>query len=150
MMTGIEVVAAAALGWVYTKARRVGGRLDAEVDRVEDAGLQRLHNVIGNFLGETPALEQARQEAAEGRTEPSEQTRLLFVQAVAEQVRLDPAFGEQLRAAVEALQPAAPAPEPVVPVQDHSVRVENNNGGVVARDITTFTFSPHPPAPPQS
>ena len=38
------------IAWAVRKARRVGGRLDSEVDEVIDAGLDRLHEVVAAKL----------------------------------------------------------------------------------------------------
>jgi hypothetical protein len=38
------------IAWVIRKARRLGGRLDAEADRVIDASLDRLHEVVSAKL----------------------------------------------------------------------------------------------------
>src|SRR5260221_7134951 len=51
MVIEAGVVAGYVIAWAVRKARRVGGRLDAEADGVIDAGLDRLHEVVAGELG---------------------------------------------------------------------------------------------------
>ncbi|MGM0347544.1 hypothetical protein [Streptomyces sp. Adlamb9] len=153
-MTGIELAVGYALAWVFRKGRRVAGQLDGEVDRVADAGVRYVHDLVSGALGEAPALAQARQEAEAGRLEAGEQLRLQLVRAVAEQVKRDPAFGEALGQAVAAVRDeptptSAPAPAPA-PAPSISVSVQNNNGGVVAGQLGDITINPQLPGPAQS
>ncbi|WP_162952398.1 hypothetical protein [Streptomyces hundungensis] len=64
-VTGIEI-ATGYLAWAVRKAQRMAGRADGEVDRVLDAGMDRLHEVVGRKLGDDPALRQLTDEASTG------------------------------------------------------------------------------------
>ena len=57
------VVTGYVIAWAVRKAKRVGGRLDAEADRVIDASLDRLHEVVAAKLGGHPALAELVEEA---------------------------------------------------------------------------------------
>src|SRR4051812_28404598 len=65
MVIEAGVVAGYVVAWVMRKARPAGGRLDAEVDTVLDAGLDRLHEAVAAKLGTDPGLRAAVEEAAE-------------------------------------------------------------------------------------
>lgn len=65
-MTGVELLAGAAVGYLVRKLRRVGGKADAEVDRVMDEGMDALHELISARLGPDGALERLRAEAQAG------------------------------------------------------------------------------------
>lgn len=62
-VTGVELLAGAAVGYLVRKLRRVGGKADAEVDRVLDEGMDALHELISTRLGSDGALERLRAEA---------------------------------------------------------------------------------------
>jgi hypothetical protein len=49
------LVAGYVIAWAVGKARRVGGRLDAEADQVIDASLDRLHEVVAGKLAGHPS-----------------------------------------------------------------------------------------------
>src|SRR5512142_974694 len=72
-VVGLELVAGYLVAWVVRKARRAGQGLDAEVDHVMDAGLDRLHEVIADKLGDDPAVTKLEVEAT-GGAEVSERT----------------------------------------------------------------------------
>lgn len=57
------VAAGYVIAWAVRKARRVGGRLDSEVDEVIDAGLDRLHEVVAAKLNGYPVLAELVEEA---------------------------------------------------------------------------------------
>ena len=63
MVIEAGVVAGYVIAWAVRKARRVGGRLDAEADGVIDAGLDRLHEIVEAKLGGHPVLAEAIEEA---------------------------------------------------------------------------------------
>ncbi|MCC3776136.1 hypothetical protein [Streptomyces sp. UNOB3_S3] len=58
--------------WAFRKARRVGGAADAEADRVLDAGMARVHDLVSAGLGEDPSVRRMAAEADAGREEPNE------------------------------------------------------------------------------
>jgi len=86
------VVAGYVVAWVMRKARRVSGRLDAEVDTVLEAGLDRLHEAVAAKLGTDPALRAAVEEAAEPGGEVSELTRKRIELAIIAEAAQDDAF----------------------------------------------------------
>lgn len=51
------------IAWAVRKARRAAGRLDAEVDQMIDAGLDRLHEVVTAKLAGHPVLAELVEEA---------------------------------------------------------------------------------------
>lgn len=106
-MTGVEVAVGFLFAWAVRKARRVGGQADAEVDRALDAGMDRLHDLVGRTLGADPALARLEEEAAAGQVEPSPRTRRRAVLAVEDAGERDPAFAAALERAVQELRAAA-------------------------------------------
>jgi len=91
------VIAGYVIAWVARKARRAAGRLDAEVDEVIDAGLDRLHEVVAARLGADPVLEDLRDEAdqaAGGDGRVSELTRQRVELAIMAAGRKDDSFGQ--------------------------------------------------------
>ncbi|WP_141576611.1 hypothetical protein [Actinomadura sp. WMMA1423] len=93
-MTGNELVAKAAVGYL----RRVAGRADAEVDRALDAGMDAVHDLVTGKLGADPAF------AALAEQSPGRQVGDQAVRRVTDAVETDPAFGERLRLLVGDLQ----------------------------------------------
>lgn len=65
-VVGVEIAVGYVCAWLVGKARRVGGRVDAEVDRGLDAGVERVHQVVSRALGGDSALERAAEEAEGG------------------------------------------------------------------------------------
>ncbi len=63
MVIEAGVVAGYVVAWALRKARRAGGRLDAEADGVIDASLDRLHEVVAAKLGGHPVLAELVEEA---------------------------------------------------------------------------------------
>lgn len=74
-MMGAEIAVGYLCAYLVRKARRAGDAADAEVDRTVDAGMARVHDLVTRALGEDPALDQARSEAASEQAEVSEGTR---------------------------------------------------------------------------
>ncbi|MFE4972017.1 hypothetical protein ACFRAR_07855 [Kitasatospora sp. NPDC056651] len=111
-MEGVELAVGYLFAWAVSKARRVAGRADAEVDQVLDAGMDRLHDVVATRLGHEPALESVTREVTDGREEPTPETRGRLELALNDTVSRDAEFAEALRQAVEqvraAEKPAAP------------------------------------------
>ena len=75
MVIEAGVVAGYVIAWAVRKARRMGGRLEAEADEAIDAGLDRLHEVVVAKLGGHPVLEELDEEAAADAGQVSELTR---------------------------------------------------------------------------
>ncbi|OKI07083.1 hypothetical protein AMK13_16015 [Streptomyces sp. CB02056] len=94
--------------WAVRKARRVAGRMDAEVDQALDAGMDRLHEVVVSRLDDEPALDWMTEEADAGLTEPTPHTRRQLERSLGTAAAQDAAFAATLRQAVEALHAADP------------------------------------------
>ncbi|MCX5054760.1 MULTISPECIES: hypothetical protein [unclassified Streptomyces] len=103
-MTGIEIAVGYMFAWAVRKAKRVGGRADAEVDRGLDAGMDRLHDLVSRKLGEDPALHRLAEEAQAGQDQASDRTRQRVQLALEDAAEQDPRFREALDRAVEQLQ----------------------------------------------
>jgi hypothetical protein len=108
LVTGVEIAVGYLIAWLVRKAKRVGGRADAEVDRGLDAGMDRLHELVSAKLGADPALERAQEEAEASLGEPSERTRRRLVDALDEAAERDTDFAQALARAVAAVQAAGP------------------------------------------
>ncbi|MGW3178820.1 hypothetical protein ACWDD9_06125 [Kitasatospora sp. NPDC001119] len=111
-MVGVELAVGFLFAWAVRKARRVSGRMDAEVDHALDAGMDRLHEVVAVRLGADPALERMIQEADSGLTEPTDRTRQRLRLALEEAVEDDTGFAGTLREAVAEVQAAEAAADP--------------------------------------
>jgi hypothetical protein len=101
LVTGVELLAAAAVGYLVRKLRRVGGKADAEVDRVLDEGMDALHELISARLGRDGALERLQAE-----TQASAETELTVrrsADAIAQAVLDDDHFAARLTQLVESL-----------------------------------------------
>ncbi|MFB7507688.1 chromosome partitioning protein [Streptomyces broussonetiae] len=103
-MTGIEIVVGYLCAWGVRKARRVGDRADEEVDRALDAGMDRLHDLVSQKLGEDTALQRLTEEAASGQSAPSDRTRQRVQLALEDAAEHDPAFAADLEYAVQHLR----------------------------------------------
>jgi hypothetical protein len=101
-VTGIELVVGYLVAWGVRKLRRAAARADVEADRVVDAALDRLHEVVTGKLGGDTAL--ARLEAAPEQV--SERTSRRVADALAEAAEDDAAFQSALAVAVEAVSNA--------------------------------------------
>ncbi|WP_432984304.1 chromosome partitioning protein [Dactylosporangium sp. CA-233914] len=111
-MTGLEVVAGWLAIYAWGKARRAAGRADAEVDRLVDHGLDRLHELVSDKLGGDTALSQLEVEAGRdtAQVEVSKRTLQRVELALEEAAERDQQFAarlEELRGQVQAAQPRA-------------------------------------------
>ncbi|MGX6607432.1 chromosome partitioning protein [Micromonosporaceae bacterium Da 78-11] len=106
MVIEASVVAGYVIAWAVRKARRAGGRLDAEVDTVMDAGLDRLHDTVAAKLGVDPVLPEVEEEAAGPEGQVSELTRQRVELAVTAAARKDDVFGKAVTDLVAQLQAA--------------------------------------------
>lgn len=107
-MTGVEIAVGYVFARLLRKAKRVGERADAEVDRSLDARLNRLHDLVSGRLGDDPALTRATEEAEQGLPEPTERTRRRLTDSLEEAAR-DPGFAQELEKLVKELQTATAA-----------------------------------------
>ncbi|WP_380280614.1 hypothetical protein [Kitasatospora purpeofusca] len=109
-MVGVELAVGYLFAWAVGKARRVAGRVDAEVDQALDAGMDHLHEVVVARLGsDEPALERMREEAGSGLAGPTVRTREQLELALEQAAARDAEFAAALRLAVEAVAAGARA-----------------------------------------
>ncbi len=144
------VIVGYVIAWMVRKAKRAGGRLDAEVDTAMDAGLDKLHHVVAAKLGTDPALTDAQEEATTGQVSELTRQRVeLSIQAAAGK---DPAFAQTVAELVEQLQAAEKAGGQVA-VGHRSANVVGNvdihaeDGSAAAWNMGDVSFG-QPPADP--
>jgi hypothetical protein len=101
-VTGIEAAVGLVVAWVVSKARRVGTRADAEVDRVLDASMDRLHDVVVAKLSTDTTV--ALHAEADRTGQISDGTREHMWAALRDAAGADPAFAEQVQALVRHIQ----------------------------------------------
>ena len=96
------------IAWAVRKARRVGDQLDTKADRVIDASLNRLHEVVMARLGSHPVLADvlAEAEAGGGDGEVSVRTRQQMELAVKTAAEEDDIFGRAVTELVVRLREA--------------------------------------------
>lgn len=142
-MVGVEIAVGYVCAWLVGKARRVGGRVDAEVDRGLDAGVERVHQVVSRALGGDSALERAAEEAEGG--EVSVRTRRRLADALEEALEHDGELAAALREALGGVAGAVVAHGDGVAVGgDVDVRAEG--GSVAAVRVGDVTIG-NPPVP---
>jgi hypothetical protein len=134
MVIEAGMAAAYVVTWALRKARRVGGRLDAEADAVIDGGLDRLHEVVEARLGGHPALAELVEEA-EQAGEVSDLTRQQVELALAAAARKDEVFGQAVTELVARLREAEKAAGPVAAGAGSAVfigeaRAKAKDGGI--------------------
>jgi len=159
MVVEIGLAAGYLVAWATRKARRVGGRLDAEADGVIDAGLDRLHEVVAAKLGGHPVLAKLVEEA-EDAGQVSKLTRQQVELALAAAARKDELFGQALRELTAQLREAEQAAGPVVASGEGSAvfigdaHAEAKDGGIafgqVAGGVQVHRDSPGPLGPGRS
>ena len=147
------------IAWAARKARRAGGRLDAEADAVIDASLDRLHEVVEAKLVGHPVLAELVEEAADpGQvSEPTRQQVKLALMAAA---GADEAFGQAVTDLVARLREAGLAPTGLVDAGAGSVvfigdaHAEARDRGIafgqVAGDVHVEQAPGDPPRPGRS
>lgn len=141
-MTGIELVAGAAVGYLVRKLRRVGSRADGEVDRVLDAGMDAVHELVTAKLGADPALAVLVERAPSGQV--SDRTVRRVVDAVADAAETDTGFAERLGRLVEDLQSReASAGGGVVASGERSVAIAGGNSGIVSTGDGAANMTQH-------
>ncbi|MEU9282548.1 hypothetical protein AB0D87_50360 [Streptomyces sp. NPDC048342] len=102
-MTGLEIVVGFLVTWAARKVRRVGTRVDAEVDQALDVGLDRLHELVADKLGEEPALVKLAAEV-EQSGEASSRTQERVRLALEDAAETDSGFASDVAAVVQQLQ----------------------------------------------
>ncbi|SEG96022.1 hypothetical protein SAMN05444920_109247 [Nonomuraea solani] len=127
----LELLAGYAVGYLVQKFGRVFRRADEEVDLAIDAGMDRLHEVVTERLGNEPALTRLEEETEDGRESPRTRQRVRL--ALEEAAESDPEFAAELERLVGELR----RPEGAQ-AGDHglaaggTVRIEASHGGVAA------------------
>lgn len=144
------------VAWALRKARRVGGRLDAEADGVIDASLDRLHEVVAAKLGGHPVLVELVEEAEE-EGQVSDLTRQQVELVLAAAARKDELFGQVVTELVGRLRTAEQASRGVVASGEGAAvfiggaHAEARDGGLafgqVAGGVQVHREPPGPPGP---
>jgi hypothetical protein len=98
---GVDVLAAAAVGYLVRKARRVGRRADDAIDEALDAGTDRVVELVERWVEGDPAVELLESQAEAGAE--SERTLRRATDAVAERLEANPQFARELDALVTEL-----------------------------------------------
>lgn len=157
-MIEASVVAGYVIAWAIRKARRVGGRLDAEADGVIDGSLDRLHEVVAAKLAGHPALAELVEEAqaAGSGGEVSDLTRQQVELALTAVARKDDAFGQAVTELVARLREAELAAGsqviagPGSAVFTGSAAATAKDGGIAVGQVSGGVhISQGPPVPPQ-
>ncbi|WP_231861461.1 MULTISPECIES: chromosome partitioning protein [Frankia] len=109
-MTGIEIAVGVLAAWALRKARRVGDRvdggIDTETDRLVDAGMDRVHDLVSGVLGENDPVLARVEEETQDTGEVSVRTRQRLALALEDATDHDPAFAAALAQAVEQVRAA--------------------------------------------
>jgi hypothetical protein len=146
---GVEMLAGAAVGYLIRKARRVGGRADAEVDRVLDEGMDAIHELVSGVVGDDPAVARVQEQARTG--EETDRGRRRAADAIADAMEDDPDFATALTALVDRLErheaEGAPRAGRDVTVQHAETGGVNVTGGVTGGVRTTGAVDPTSPDP---
>ncbi|MFF4160673.1 hypothetical protein [Streptomyces sp. NPDC001678] len=150
----MEIAVGYFAAWAFRKARRVAGAADAEVDRVLDAGMARVHDLVSVRLGEDSSVRQMAAEIEVGREEPTERTRRRVEMALEEAMEADEDFADRLSRVVDELERhrkavgGAPAGDGFI-TAGGNVEVRADNSSLIARDIsgTVNLGNPTDPGP---
>jgi hypothetical protein len=148
---GVDLLAAAAVGYLVRKARRVGGRADEAVDEILDAGTDRVCALVTAALGDEPVLAQLDTQAR-GGTE-TDRTVRRAEDAIADKLETDAGFAEQLEQLLRQLEKvpggiSLSAPGGVAAGRDVNIRAEG--GGIAAGVMGPVTVNPPEPGPNQA
>ena len=146
-MTGLELIAGYAVGYLLQKWRRVATRVDTEVDGALDAGMDRVHELISTKLGNDTALVKLEEQTLVGAEKPRTQERVEG--AIIDAAEDDPDFAQQLEQLVAQLRER----DASVSAGDHGVaagrdvNVQAMGGGVAAGVIHGSVTPGNPPQP---
>jgi|ERR1022692_1573148 hypothetical protein len=161
-MTGLELAVGYLAAWAWLKARRLAGRVDAEVDEVLDAGIDRLHEIVLSKLAGDPALALLETEAVADLDAVSvrDRTRDRVRLALEEAAEADTGFAARLAELVAELRDAEqPLGGGVAAVGERAVAVGGNavvhaEGGSAAAltmgDVVLDGVPSDPPRPGRS
>jgi hypothetical protein len=136
---GLEVAIAYAAAWVWRKARRVAGQLDAEVNAALDAALERVHALVAAKLAGEPAFKQFEAQAGSNTQalEVEQRTQQRVELALEDAAEHDARFAEQLAVLIQSVQQAeresgtVSPPVSVTASGERSVAFGGNNSGTV-------------------
>jgi hypothetical protein len=153
-MAGLEIVVGYLIAWAVRKARRVGARLDDDVDLVLDTELDRMHDLVAEKLGLDPALQKLEVSAASGE-EVGERTRRRVLDALADAVEADDQFAGALQELLSemkvmpAVHIAAASGERSAPVgRDAGVKADHGSAAALTMGDVTIGASPEDPPEP--
>ncbi len=146
-VTGLELVAGYAVGYLLQKWRRVAGRVDTEVDHALDTGMDRMHELISTKLVGDTALARLEAQASVGDEKP--RTRERVEGAIIDAAEDDPDFAQQLEQLVTQLREhdagASTGDYGVAAGRDMNIRAKS--GGVAAGVIHGSVTPGNPPQP---
>lgn len=146
-MTGLELVAGYAVGYLLQKWRRVAGRVDTEVDHALDTGMDRVHELISTKLAGDTALATLEEQALVGAEKLRTQDRVEG--AIIDAAEDDPDFAQQLEQLVTQLREddtgASAGDHGVAAGRDVNIRAKS--GGVAAGVIHGSVTPGNPPQP---
>ena len=154
-MFGGEVVVGYVFAWLVRKARRVGERVDGQVDEAVDGGVDRLggklHDLVAGRLQGDPALERLSAEAEQGLEVPSPRTAQRVALALEDAAERDPRFAQAVQELVSRLAAgSAVAGEGGMAVAG-SMEIRAEGGSIAAGVVHGGARVGNPPAPgPQS
>jgi hypothetical protein len=153
-VTGLELVAGAAVGYLVRKARRIGRRADADVDLALDAGMDALHRVVSEALKGDSSLTTLEEQAQAGSD--TDRTRRRVQLAIEQAAEDDTSFADQLGELVSRLQKLETTRTDVITAIEGGIAAGGDviqhaeTGGVIARDISgpvNTTGNPSLPGP---
>jgi hypothetical protein len=154
MVIEASLAAGYLIAWAARKARRVGGRLDAEADAVLDVGLDRLHDVVESKLAGHRLLAELVDEAGvEGQV--SEQIRQRMTLAIIAAAEKDEVFGRAVNEQVAWLREAESGSGTSViatsgsTVSARDVRAHAESGGIAFGQAGEVHIYQDPPGPPK-
>jgi hypothetical protein len=153
MMIDFEIAVGLLIAWAVRKVGRIGRRVNAEVNHVLDASLDRLHDLVVAKLSGDPALEKLQTEAEKSGAVGT-RTQVRVRMALEEAAAQDPAFAAELQAAVVQVQAAQLGGERAA-AGEHGIAVAGGmratNRGVAVGGVTGGSVSVGEPRdPPRS
>ncbi|MEV0388715.1 hypothetical protein [Nonomuraea sp. NPDC050643] len=141
----LELLAGYVVGYLVQKFGRVFRRADEEVDLAIDAGMDRLHEVVAERLGDEPALARLEEETGEGRQSPRTRQRVRL--ALEEAADGDPEFAAELEWLIDDLRSGGAQAGDHGLAAGGDVRIEASHGGVAAGVIHGSVSTGNPPQP---
>jgi hypothetical protein len=154
-MIEVGIVAGYVIAWAISKVRRAAGRLDSEADRVIDASLDQLHDVVTAKLGpHHPVLADLVEEAGDG--EISDATRQRVELEIAAAARKDESFQRTVDELVARVREAEAATGrsviagPGARVFTGDAHVRAQSGGIAVGQVAgDMHINPEPADPPR-